>query len=84
VVGIRRLEEAIHGVMVRRATPDWLPFVPGRVLLGAPAAAPARGRRDLQPDRYWKVLTTLPGFRHVSRPCLFRSTFCCRPPGSFP
>ncbi|KAJ1267849.1 hypothetical protein BS78_07G089800 [Paspalum vaginatum] len=29
VVGIRRLEEAIHGVMVRRATPDWLPFVPG-------------------------------------------------------
>ncbi|KAL5232534.1 hypothetical protein ABZP36_031310 [Zizania latifolia] len=29
VVGIRRLEEAVHGVMVRRATPDWLPFVPG-------------------------------------------------------
>nr|ACG37583.1 hypothetical protein [Zea mays] len=29
VVGIRRLEEAIHGVMVRRAAPDWLPFVPG-------------------------------------------------------
>ncbi|XP_066351797.1 uncharacterized protein [Miscanthus floridulus] len=28
-VGIRRLEEAIHGVMVRRAAPDWLPFVPG-------------------------------------------------------
>uniref|UniRef100_A0ACD5ZV53 Uncharacterized protein n=1 Tax=Avena sativa TaxID=4498 RepID=A0ACD5ZV53_AVESA len=29
VVGIRRLEEAIHGVMVRRSTPEWLPFVPG-------------------------------------------------------
>ncbi|KAI4985516.1 hypothetical protein ZWY2020_018146 [Hordeum vulgare] len=29
VVGIRRMEEAIHGVMVRRATPEWLPFVPG-------------------------------------------------------
>ncbi|KAL6843211.1 hypothetical protein ACP4OV_026924 [Aristida adscensionis] len=29
VLGIRRLEEAIHGVMVRRAAPDWLPFVPG-------------------------------------------------------
>jgi hypothetical protein len=28
VVVIRCLEEAIHGVMVRRATPDWLPFVP--------------------------------------------------------
>ena len=24
VVGIRRLEEAIHGVMVRRSTPEWL------------------------------------------------------------
>uniref|UniRef100_A0A0D9X5L6 Uncharacterized protein n=1 Tax=Leersia perrieri TaxID=77586 RepID=A0A0D9X5L6_9ORYZ len=29
VVGVRRLEEAIHGVMVRRAAPEWLPFVPG-------------------------------------------------------
>jgi len=29
VVGVRRLEEAIHGVMVRRVAPDWLPFVPG-------------------------------------------------------
>ncbi|XP_006659226.1 uncharacterized protein LOC102722514 [Oryza brachyantha] len=28
-VGVRRLEEAIHGVIVRRAAPDWLPFVPG-------------------------------------------------------
>ncbi|CAO2176025.1 unnamed protein product [Urochloa humidicola] len=28
-VRIRRLEDAIHGVLVRRATPDWLPFVPG-------------------------------------------------------
>jgi len=27
--GLRRLEDAIHGVLVRRAAPDWLPFVPG-------------------------------------------------------
>ena len=27
--GVRRLEDAIHGVLVRRAAPDWLPFVPG-------------------------------------------------------
>ncbi|KAL6843745.1 hypothetical protein ACP4OV_026316 [Aristida adscensionis] len=27
--GMRRLEDAIHGVLVRRAAPDWLPFVPG-------------------------------------------------------
>ncbi|WVZ87035.1 hypothetical protein U9M48_033736 [Paspalum notatum var. saurae] len=27
--GMRRLEDAIRGVLVRRAAPDWLPFVPG-------------------------------------------------------
>jgi hypothetical protein len=26
---MQRLEDAIHGVLVRRAAPDWLPFVPG-------------------------------------------------------
>uniref|UniRef100_A0A0E0DI13 Uncharacterized protein n=1 Tax=Oryza meridionalis TaxID=40149 RepID=A0A0E0DI13_9ORYZ len=28
-MGMRRLEDAIHGVLVRRAAPVWLPFVPG-------------------------------------------------------
>ncbi|KAL6652072.1 hypothetical protein ACP70R_010997 [Stipagrostis hirtigluma subsp. patula] len=28
-LGMRRLEDAIYGVLVRRAAPDWLPFVPG-------------------------------------------------------
>ncbi|XP_062226653.1 uncharacterized protein LOC133924928 [Phragmites australis] len=28
-MGMRRLEDAILGVLVRRAAPDWLPFVPG-------------------------------------------------------
>jgi len=27
--GIKRLEDAIHGILVRRAAPDWLPFLPG-------------------------------------------------------
>jgi hypothetical protein len=27
--GMRRLNDAIHGVIVRRAAPEWLPFVPG-------------------------------------------------------
>ena len=45
--GLRRLEDAIHGVLVRRAAPDWLPFVPGASywvadLLGA-AVYTARG-----------------------------------------
>ncbi|XP_073004687.1 uncharacterized protein [Typha latifolia] len=29
VLGMRLLEEAIHGIIVRRSAPDWLPFVPG-------------------------------------------------------
>ncbi|CAA2975401.1 Hypothetical predicted protein [Olea europaea subsp. europaea] len=28
-VGIKKLEEAIHSIIVRRAAPDWLPFLPG-------------------------------------------------------
>ncbi|EPS72062.1 hypothetical protein M569_02702, partial [Genlisea aurea] len=28
-IGISRLEDAIHGIIVRRAAPDWLPFLPG-------------------------------------------------------
>ncbi|XP_078171035.1 uncharacterized protein LOC144565220 [Carex rostrata] len=29
LIGIKRLEEAIQGVIVKRSAPDWLPFVPG-------------------------------------------------------
>nr|DAD27733.1 TPA_asm: hypothetical protein HUJ06_029201 [Nelumbo nucifera] len=29
VLGMRRLEDAIHGIIVRRSAPDWLPFIPG-------------------------------------------------------
>ncbi|KAJ0985160.1 hypothetical protein J5N97_003516 [Dioscorea zingiberensis] len=29
VLGMRRLEDAIHGIIVRRSAPDWLPFRPG-------------------------------------------------------
>ncbi|KAL5974149.1 hypothetical protein ACLOJK_030812 [Asimina triloba] len=29
VLGLRRLEDAIHGIIIRRSAPDWLPFVPG-------------------------------------------------------
>ncbi|KAJ3693461.1 hypothetical protein LUZ60_008941 [Juncus effusus] len=27
--GMRRIEEALHGVIVRKSAPDWLPFMPG-------------------------------------------------------
>ncbi|XP_042470431.1 uncharacterized protein LOC122052788 isoform X1 [Zingiber officinale] len=29
VLGMRRLEDAIRAIIVRRSAPDWLPFVPG-------------------------------------------------------
>ncbi|KVI11853.1 uncharacterized protein LOC112507479 [Cynara cardunculus var. scolymus] len=29
VVGIRKLEDVIHNIIVRQSTPDWLPFIPG-------------------------------------------------------
>ncbi|KAI3977895.1 hypothetical protein MKX01_036735 [Papaver californicum] len=29
IVGMRRLEDAIYGIIVRRSAPDWLPFSPG-------------------------------------------------------
>uniref|UniRef100_A0A5B7B896 Uncharacterized protein n=1 Tax=Davidia involucrata TaxID=16924 RepID=A0A5B7B896_DAVIN len=29
VLGIRKLEEVIHSIIVKRSAPDWLPFIPG-------------------------------------------------------
>ncbi|KAF8365173.1 hypothetical protein HHK36_013507 [Tetracentron sinense] len=29
MLGMRRLDDAIHGIIVRRSAPDWLPFIPG-------------------------------------------------------
>ncbi|KAL6496375.1 hypothetical protein OROGR_029633 [Orobanche gracilis] len=28
-IGIKKLEDAIHSIIVRRSAPDWLPFLPG-------------------------------------------------------
>ncbi|XP_076911998.1 uncharacterized protein LOC143570150 [Bidens hawaiensis] len=28
-LGLRKLEDAFHSIIVRQSTPDWLPFVPG-------------------------------------------------------
>jgi hypothetical protein len=43
---IRRLEDAIHGILVRRAAPDWLPFVPGGSYWVPPMSGQL-GMRDL-------------------------------------
>ncbi|KAF5804838.1 hypothetical protein HanRHA438_Chr05g0211681 [Helianthus annuus] len=29
VLGLRKLEDVIHNIIVRQSAPDWLPFVPG-------------------------------------------------------
>ncbi|KAI3443419.1 hypothetical protein Pfo_000084 [Paulownia fortunei] len=41
-VGIKKLEEAIHSIIVRRAAPDWLPFLPGYSYWVPPRAASMR------------------------------------------
>ncbi|ONK70595.1 uncharacterized protein A4U43_C05F35390 [Asparagus officinalis] len=35
--GKRRLQEAIHAIIIRRAAPDWIPFVPGSSFWVPPA-----------------------------------------------
>ncbi|XP_071725426.1 uncharacterized protein [Rutidosis leptorrhynchoides] len=29
IIGLRKLDDAIHNIIVRQSAPDWLPFVPG-------------------------------------------------------
>ncbi|XP_073155908.1 uncharacterized protein [Henckelia pumila] len=42
-LGIKKLEDAIHSIMVRRAAPDWLPFLPGYSYWVPPRATAMRG-----------------------------------------
>lgn len=44
--GIRKLEDAIHSIIVRRAAPDWLPFLPGYSYW-----VPPRASASLRPDQ---------------------------------
>ncbi|KAK6944606.1 hypothetical protein RJ641_025708 [Dillenia turbinata] len=39
-LGIRKLEEFIYGVMVKRSAPDWLPFIPGSSYWVPPRPSP--------------------------------------------
>ncbi|KAL3623491.1 hypothetical protein CASFOL_029504 [Castilleja foliolosa] len=44
-LGIKRIEDAIHNIIVRRSAPDWLPFLPGYSYWVPPrASAVRRGR----------------------------------------
>ncbi|KAI7733756.1 hypothetical protein M8C21_014021 [Ambrosia artemisiifolia] len=44
VLGLRKLEDAIHNIIVRQSAPDWLPFVPGSSYW----VPPRRHRQDSQ------------------------------------
>ncbi|XP_076907687.1 uncharacterized protein LOC143564231 [Bidens hawaiensis] len=47
VLGIRKLEDAIHNIIVRKSAPDWLPFVPGSSYW-----VPPRGHRPESHDLF--------------------------------
>ncbi|KAF7843124.1 uncharacterized protein G2W53_000029 [Senna tora] len=44
---IRKLEDAIHCIIVRRSAPDWLPFLPGASYWVPPASTPSNGLTNL-------------------------------------
>ncbi|XP_042054733.1 uncharacterized protein LOC121799432 [Salvia splendens] len=41
-LGVKRLQDAIHSIIVRRAAPYWLPFLPGHSYWVPPRAASSR------------------------------------------
>ncbi|XP_022721369.1 uncharacterized protein LOC111278895 [Durio zibethinus] len=44
---LRKLEDAIHRIIVRRSAPDWLPFLPGSSYWVPPSAAHSYGLAQL-------------------------------------
>ncbi|GFP88628.1 hypothetical protein PHJA_001006500 [Phtheirospermum japonicum] len=41
-LGIKRIEDAIHNIIIRRSAPDWLPFLPGSSYWVPPCASAVR------------------------------------------
>ncbi|EYU38748.1 hypothetical protein MIMGU_mgv1a014393mg [Erythranthe guttata] len=41
-LGIKKLDDAIHSIIVRRSAPDWLPFLPGYSFWVPPRTSPMR------------------------------------------
>ncbi|KAL3640233.1 hypothetical protein CASFOL_015201 [Castilleja foliolosa] len=41
-LGMKRIEDAIHNIIVRRAAPDWIPFLPGYSYWVPPRASSVR------------------------------------------
>ncbi|MBA0598029.1 uncharacterized protein LOC105773577 [Gossypium raimondii] len=44
---LRKLEDAIHRIIVRRSAPDWLPFIPGSSYWVPPSTAQSYGLAQL-------------------------------------
>uniref|UniRef100_A0A5B7BJX4 Uncharacterized protein n=1 Tax=Davidia involucrata TaxID=16924 RepID=A0A5B7BJX4_DAVIN len=47
VLGIRRLEDVIDSIIVKRSAPDWLPFIPGSSYWVPPRSRPYSGLAEL-------------------------------------
>lgn len=45
--GIKKLEDAIHSIIVRRSAPDWLPFLPGYSYWVPPRPSAMRSSQSL-------------------------------------
>ncbi|GFP84941.1 hypothetical protein PHJA_000637900 [Phtheirospermum japonicum] len=41
-LGIKRIEDALHNIIVHRSAPDWLPFLPGSSYWVPPRASAVR------------------------------------------
>lgn len=75
---VKKMEEGIQLLLVQKATPDWIPFVPGTSFWVPPREGPHRGRRRRRREmadviRQLDVLATpdekLPQFMNSRWPC---------------
>ncbi|XP_047977314.1 uncharacterized protein LOC125219385 [Salvia hispanica] len=56
-LGVKRLQDAIHSIIVRRAAPDWLPFLPGHSYWVPPRAASKNHHPFLSEDEHMSLLS---------------------------
>ncbi|KAG8376384.1 hypothetical protein BUALT_Bualt09G0057900 [Buddleja alternifolia] len=63
-VGIKKLEDAIHSIIVRRAAPDWLPFLPGYSYWVPPRPKSVRSNPGSMIDVIGKLASSGPAARN--------------------